>query len=158
VIFAVHSFQGGWSVTEKPGSETGYTVSDLVRELGTTARAIRHYESLGLLHPRRTAGGHRLYSRRDRARLRLILRGRRLGFSLAEIAELLALYDVDPSLREQFVQGIRLTRKHLAAVRHRIRELEDLARDLEQALADAEARLKAMGGDVPSPEEAEYTS
>ncbi|MCL8207871.1 MAG: MerR family transcriptional regulator [Actinomycetia bacterium] len=131
-------------------TETGYTVSDLVRELGTTARAIRYYESLGLLHPRRTAGGHRLYSRRDRARLRLILRGRRLGFSLGEIAELLSLYDIDPSAREQFVQGIRLTRRRLDAVRRRIQELEDLARDLERALQDAETRLKALGGEVPT--------
>lgn len=144
-------------MTDGTTTETGYTISDLVQELGTTPRAIRHYESLGLLHPRRTAGGHRLYSRRDRARLRLILRGRRLGFSLAEIAELLSLYDVDPSAREQFVQGIRLTRRHLHAVRRRIRELEDLARDLEHALQDAETRLKALGGSVPPADEGERT-
>lgn len=69
-----------------------YTITDLAREFGITPRAIRFYEDEGLLAPTR-AGRNRVYSKRDRTRLRLILRGKRLGLSLAEIGEILGMYD-----------------------------------------------------------------
>lgn len=69
-----------------------YTISDLSREFGITPRAIRFYEDEGLLAPTRV-GRNRVYSKRDRTLLRLILRGKRLGLSLAEIGELLGMYD-----------------------------------------------------------------
>ena len=69
-----------------------YTISDLAREFGITPRAIRFYEGEGLLSPER-AGSKRIYSKRDRTSLRLILRGKRLGLSLAEIGELIGMYD-----------------------------------------------------------------
>ncbi len=73
-----------------------FSISELAKEYGVTPRAIRHYEDEGLLSPERK-GQARIYYTRDRTRLRLILRGRRLGFSLQEIKELLDLYDADPS-------------------------------------------------------------
>ena len=72
-----------------------FTVGELAAELEVTPRALRFYEDRGLIQPRR-AGQNRIYTRRDRARLILILRGKRLGFSLAEIKEWLDLYDADP--------------------------------------------------------------
>jgi DNA-binding transcriptional MerR regulator len=105
-----------------------YTVNQLAEELGVTARAIRFYEAKGLIAPRR-AGTTRVFDRRDRARLLLVLRGKRLGFSLAEIREFLDLYDADRSQAAQ----VRLL---LARTRERIAELETQRRDLEQTLRE----------------------
>ncbi|MBX6747375.1 MAG: MerR family DNA-binding transcriptional regulator [Acetobacteraceae bacterium] len=103
-----------------------YTVNQLAEELGITGRAIRFYEAKGLIAPRR-AGITRVFDRRDRARLILVLRGKRLGFSLAEIRDFLDLYDAD---RTQVAQVCLLLEK----TRRRIKELERQRRDLEQTL------------------------
>jgi DNA-binding transcriptional MerR regulator len=122
------------------------TVNQLAEELGVTPRAIRFYEAKGLIAPRRV-GAMRVFTRRDRARLLLVLRGIRLGFSLAEVREYLDLYDADPTQREQ----VRLL---LAKVRDRIAGLEAQRRDLDEALAElhgiarqAEAALEAARRD-----------
>ena len=73
-----------------------YSASELATEFKTTPRALRFYETKQLLNPRR-AGRRRIYDYRDRARLMLILRGKRLGFSLADIREYLELYEIDTS-------------------------------------------------------------
>jgi DNA-binding transcriptional MerR regulator len=77
-------------------SDRLYTIGELAAELGVTTRTIRFYESKGLISPARR-GVARSYARRDRARLKLILRGKNLGFSLEEIAQYLKLYDADPA-------------------------------------------------------------
>lgn len=105
-----------------------YTVTELAEELGITPRTIRFYEAKGLLKPRR-AGTTRVYTHRERARMLLILRGKRLGFSLADIREYLDLYDADPS---QVRQLQLLTQK----VDRRIAELEQQREDLEAALQE----------------------
>jgi DNA-binding transcriptional MerR regulator len=105
-----------------------YTVTELGRDLGVTARTIRFYEDKGLISPRR-AGNTRVYTHRDRARMILILRGKRLGFSLREIKDYLDLYAVDVTRREQ----LRLL---LKAVSSRIERLEDQQAALEQTLAE----------------------
>ncbi len=105
-----------------------HSVPELARELGITPRAIRFYESKGLLAPRR-AGNTRVYTRKDRARLILILRGKRLGFSLAEIREFLDLYETDVDQVEQ-IQMLR------GKVRHRIEDLEAQRVELESVLAE----------------------
>ncbi len=71
---------------------SSFTISDLAREYDITPRTLRFWESEGLLTPRRE-GAHRLYQQRDRTRIKLILRGQRLGFTLAEIREIVDLYD-----------------------------------------------------------------
>ncbi len=73
-----------------------YGIAELAREFDVTTRTIRYYEDKGLLTPSRK-GQRRVYAPRDRVRLKLIMRGKRLGFSLDEIRELIDLYDVDPS-------------------------------------------------------------
>ncbi|TCZ66620.1 MerR family transcriptional regulator [Roseicella aquatilis] len=105
-----------------------FTVNQLAEELGVTPRAIRFYEVKGLVAPRR-AGTTRVFDRRDRARLLLVLRGKRLGFSLAEIREFLDLYDADRSQNSQLTML-------LARTRQRIAELEQQRRDLEQTLGE----------------------
>jgi DNA-binding transcriptional MerR regulator len=115
-----------------------FTVNQLAHDLDVTPRAIRFYEKKGLLHPRR-AGTTRVFDRRDRARLLLVLRGKRLGFSLAEIAEYLDLYDADRSQATQ-------VRVLLAKTRARIAELEQQQRDLVQTLSELrEVERQAIG-------------
>lgn len=118
----------GDSPTESGQAEALFSVSQLARQLGVTARTIRFYEDKGLLAPSR-AGTTRVYTVRDRARLMLILRGKRLGFSLREIKEYLDLYDLDPT---HLVQ----VRQLLAGVRKRIAKLHDQRAALEQSLAE----------------------
>jgi DNA-binding transcriptional MerR regulator len=83
-----------------------YTISDLAREFALTTRAIRFYEDEGLLAPRRS-GRSRIYGERERVRIKLILRGKRLGLSLSEIRELLDLYEVTQSERPQLVKFLQ---------------------------------------------------
>ncbi len=125
-----------------------YTVNQLAEELGVTPRAIRFYEAKGLIAPAR-AGTTRVFEKRDRARLMLVLRGKRLGFSLAEIREYLDLYDAG---RGQAGQVSLLLQK----TRDRIAELEQQRRDLEQTLSelrDIESQAEAaLAGRAPAKE------
>jgi DNA-binding transcriptional MerR regulator len=104
------------------------TVTELAQQLGVTARAIRFYEDKGLISPSRV-GATRVYSRREHARMQLILRGKRLGFSLRDIKQFLDLYDVDPAHSEQL-------RALLARVRHRIEELEKTRLAVSETLTE----------------------
>jgi DNA-binding transcriptional MerR regulator len=103
-------------------------VTQLALDLGVTARTIRFYEDKGLISPRR-AGNNRVYTLRDRARMILILRGKKLGFTLREIKEYLDLYDVDPTQAKQ----LRLL---LTVVHDRIVQLEDQRVALDEALGE----------------------
>ena len=112
----------------KEDRTTLYSITELADELGVTARAIRFYETKGLLKPQRV-GANRVYDYRDRARLLLILRGKRLGFTLAQIEEYLRLYDADPTHKKQLVHL-------LSGARRQIDELESQRRDLELTLEE----------------------
>src|SRR5919112_5158082 len=90
-----------------------FSIRDLAEEFGCTHRTIRFYEDQGLVKPRR-AGQARIFSARDRARLSLILRGRRLGFSLSDIAEMLDLYDADPGHVRQLAVALDKGRARIA--------------------------------------------
>nr|WP_042445774.1 MerR family DNA-binding transcriptional regulator [Azospirillum sp. B510] len=103
-------------------------IGELAGEFGLTHRTIRHYEDEGLLAPERI-GSARIYGRRDRARLALICRGKRLGFSLAEIKEFLNLYDTDDARIEQM-------RYMRTIARRRISALEQQLADVQQTLAE----------------------
>jgi DNA-binding transcriptional MerR regulator len=106
-----------------------YTIQDLTKAFGITSRTLRHYEDEGLISPARR-GQTRIYSARDRARLLLILRGKRVGFELAEIAEILDLYDqadggaAQLSLaRKKFVERIALLERQQADIAESLAEL-----------------------------------
>jgi DNA-binding transcriptional MerR regulator len=115
-----------------------YSVTELAEALGVTARALRFYEDKGLISPRR-AGKARVYTHRDHGRLTLILRGKRLGFSLREIRDWLGLYDADP---EQVAQTSWLRDK----VRARIAALEDQRADLDATLGEMREILGQVEG------------
>jgi DNA-binding transcriptional MerR regulator len=105
-----------------------YSVTELAKDLGVTPRAIRFYEAKGLIAPQR-AGSTRVYTHRDRARLILILRGKKLGFSLREVKDYLDLYVVDTTLVEQ----LQLL---LKGVHTRIALLEDQRQAVEETLIE----------------------
>jgi DNA-binding transcriptional MerR regulator len=110
------------------GEELTYTIAELAQEFDVTPRAIRFYEERGLLSPGRS-GNARVYGARDRARLRLVLRGKRLGFSLAEIRELLDLYEVEAGEVRQLEHCLEVGRKKISSLE---RQLEDIRATLEE--------------------------
>ena len=113
------------------------TVTELAHELGITPRAIRFYETKGLLNPRR-AGTTRIYTHRERGRLQLILRGKRLGFSLTDIGDYLDLYDADPTQHDQIMMLLDKINTRIAALEVQKTDLdatlEELASVRRQAL------------------------
>jgi DNA-binding transcriptional MerR regulator len=119
-----------------------YTVTELAKELAMTPRAVRFYEDKGLITPQR-AGTTRVYSARDRARMILILRGKRLGFSLSAIKEYLDLYDTDITQHAQLralLAAVARRRDQLLVQRQAI---DDALSELAEIAAQTEAALKA---------------
>lgn len=108
-----------------------YAIAELANEFGISTRAIRFYEAKGLISPERV-GGTRVFRRRDRARLTLILRGKRLGFSLKEIQEYLALYDADPGQAAQTSRLIELIDDRLNLLQAQMADIKTTVEELEK--------------------------
>ena len=129
----------------RPESENRdlFAIADLAREFGISTRAIRFYETKGLLTPERV-GSTRVFRRRDRARLILILRGKRLGFSLRDISEYLSLYEADRTQRAQVNllvdmvdQRVLMLEQQLADLQTTIGELREIRKLATERLAQA---------------------
>lgn len=116
------------------------TITELAREAGITARAIRFYESKGLLTPRR-AGTTRIYTHRERGRLQLILRGKRLGFSLTDIGEYLDLYDADPTQHDQIVLLVDKVNNRIGELESQKADIDDTLKELSSVRAQALAAM-----------------
>jgi len=117
-----------------------YSVTELANDLGVTPRALRFYEDKGLIAPQR-AGTTRVYTHRDRGRLMLILRGKRLGFTLSEVREWLDLYEVDPDQSAQMVQLKDKVRKRIEALEQKRDDLDATLEELREILDQVERRL-----------------
>jgi len=115
------------------------TISEMCAAYGVTPRTLRYYESRELLAPERR-GGQRLFGKRDRARLTLILRGKRFGFALEDIRQLLDLYDRDGSSELQLARTCELARARLT-------QMEAQRAELDQAIAELNEQL-AWGTDM----------
>lgn len=115
-----------------PGKEITYSISELAHEFYVTPRTIRYYEDEGLLTPQRE-GQTRIYSHRDKIRLKLTLRGKRLGFSLAEIRELFDMYDTDKSSKTQLHSMIQLIEVKRGALRQQLEDIQMVMAELEAA-------------------------
>ena len=116
-----------------------WTIREMADEFGVTTRTIRHYEDLGLISPERH-GTKRLYRRRDRTRLQLNLRGKRLGFTLSEIRDLLDVYESPTDTVPQLHAFLATVSRHRDVLE---RQLEDLNATLED-LAQYEAQARAL--------------
>ena len=130
------------------GEET-FSIAQLAREFDITTRAIRFYEDEGLLFPTR-AGMSRIYSQGDRWRLGWVLRGKRLGFSLAEIKELLDLYHADRSGVQQLRAIVRKSREHVGELETKLRDLRAQIAEFREVEGHAVQMLRDKGIDPES--------
>lgn len=126
------------SAADDSTKKTHFTIGDLAREFDCTLRTLRFYEDRGLLNPKRD-GLNRVYNRRDRARLKLVLMGKRVGFSLSEIRDMLDLYD----LRDGQVTQLRVA---LSKFSEQIAVLEDQRKDIEQAIEELSRTVEIVSG------------
>jgi DNA-binding transcriptional MerR regulator len=125
---------------------TVYTITDLAKEFGITTRALRHYQDEGLLSPQRE-GTNRIFSNRDRVRLKLALRGKRLGFSLAEIRELFDLYDHAHDERAQLEALLLKLERHRTALEQRREDLNVMLSEI--AFFETQCRKQLSAKPLP---------
>ncbi|MBK9475256.1 MAG: MerR family DNA-binding transcriptional regulator [Tetrasphaera sp.] len=120
-----------------------WTIAEIAAEFGVTHRTVRHYEEIGLISPERR-GSTRVYHRRDRTRLALIMRGRRLGFPLEEIRTIIDLYDVPRGRRSQLEYVLSQIEQRRCDLEQRRADLDAALRELDAFEAGCQAELAAM--------------
>lgn len=123
--------------------ERHFTIRQLCLEFKVTPRALRFYEDKGLLSPARE-GQNRVYSRRDRGRLILILRGKRMGLSLTEIHDILELYKAGDGGLTQATQTLKKMRERITALEAQREDINQSIEELRENVEDLEARLAEM--------------
>lgn len=123
------------------------TIREMCEAFDVTPRTLRFYESKELIFPVRE-GTRRLYSRRDRVRLKLILRGKRFGFSLEDIRQLLDMYDHEGSEKSQYLRTYTLGQERLAQMQSQRDELDEAIAELKEQLDDGAAQFAAYSADV----------
>lgn len=133
--------------------EETFSIGDLADEFGITTRTIRFYESRKLISPNRR-GTQRFYTRRDRARLRLILRAKNLGFSLEDIAAYLDLYDADPSQIAQTRMMLQKVEAAIADLQKKRSDIDRSLRELKEIRANGQAHLAALKASPADPSDA----
>ena len=127
---------------DKSNERNAYSISDLAREFDVTPRAIRFYEAEGLLSPSRE-GQRRIYTPRDRTRLKLTLRGKRLGLSLSEIREIVDMYDAGRDERPQLEKFLAVLDAHR---RQLLRQREDIEAQLSEIVLFEKRCTKRLAG------------
>jgi DNA-binding transcriptional MerR regulator len=135
--------------TGKASDKEVFTIRELTREFGLTARALRFYEEKGLLAPKRQ-GQDRLYSRRDRSRLRLVLMGKWVGFSLEEVKAMLDLYDLGDGGVTQMKVARTKYREQVGRLAAQRRDIDTAMNELQRAIAVIDERLAAIGASASS--------
>jgi DNA-binding transcriptional MerR regulator len=125
-----------------PENRDLFAIADLAKEFGISTRAIRFYEAKGLLSPERV-GATRIFRRRDRARLILILRGKRLGFSLRDISDYLSLYDANRSQQVQLLTA--KIDERLVSLEAQLQDLQTTISELKEIKKLADERLEKAG-------------
>ena len=130
------------------GAAKSFTITELAAEFDVTPRAIRFYEDVGLLEPTR-AGRNRVYSQRERTRLKLTLRGKRLGLSLQEIKQLVDMYDSPSDTQPQLEAFLSVLRSHRQQIELQLEDIRVTLEEIAQHEARCERLLVAAGGAVP---------
>ncbi len=125
-------------------SDSTFSITDLAREFAMTPRAIRYYEDKGLLSPRRE-GMQRVYSKRDRTRLKLALRGKRLGLSLAEIRELIDMYDTATDGSPQLLKFLTVLARRKAALEQQREDIAAVLAEIDRFEQQCQALLAEPG-------------
>ncbi len=122
-----------------------YTISETAAYFHVSNRTIRYYEEIGLLKPKRSTGGQRIYERKELIQLQLIFRGKKYGFQLDEIKEMILLFDEDPSGKEQLKKTIQYGEEKISEVSNRIDELTGMRNEMEQLVDDFKRNLRKLG-------------
>lgn len=131
-------------MAERKTENQTYTISELAREFDVTPRAIRFYEDQGLLAPTR-AGQNRVYSKRDYVRLKLTLRGKRLGFSLSEVGEMVDMYDRAKDEKKQLASFVALLAERRTQLLHRRAEIDEMLAEISAFEAQSRKILGQAG-------------
>jgi len=121
-----------------------YTISELATQLKISPRTIRFYEEKNLISPKRTPGNQRKYSKKDWDRLKLILRGKRFGFSLNEIGEMIGMANVDMSEIDQINTSLAYSKNKIKDIRERKSELTQLENELTSLMKRLSDRLEVL--------------
>jgi DNA-binding transcriptional MerR regulator len=129
------------AVSSPPARESTYTISELAREFALTTRAIRYYEDEGLIAPARQ-GRARVYGERERVRLKLVLRGKRLGLALSEIAELLDLYEIARNERAQLAKFLDLLADRRGRLMQQKEDIDAVLAEIDGVERECRRRLK----------------
>lgn len=125
-------------------SEEIYSISELASYFDITTRTIRYYEEIGLLQPQRSKTGQRIFSKKERIRLELIFRGKKYGFQLDEIREMIQLFDRDPSGKKQLQKTIEYGQEKVGEVSNRIDDLMMLRTEMESLIVDFQTKLTKL--------------
>lgn len=124
-----------------------FAISDLAREFGITPRTIRFWEDQGILSPERL-GSKRVFTRRDRARLKMALRGKRLGLSLAEIKDLIGMYDGEQDETPQLQECLRIMTKRRQSLEQQREDIETMLAEISQFETQCRGILTQRGEPV----------
>lgn len=122
------------------------TIREAAEEFGMTTRTIRYYEELGMLKPERLKNRQRIYSNAEIAKLKLIDRGKKYGFTLDEIKEMVLLFNVDRTGEKQMERTIEYGRKQIGVMEERIEELETMKQEMESLLDEFSVKLEKLKG------------
>lgn len=120
------------------------TITDIAKEFDVTTRTIRYYEELGLLSPQRTDAKKRIYTNSDYAKIKLIFRGKRYGFSLDEIKEMVLLFDKDRTGKKQLERTVAYGKLKMAEIDEKMRELQEIRDELETMHLDFTEKLNNL--------------
>ncbi|MEW5734553.1 MAG: MerR family DNA-binding transcriptional regulator [Thermodesulfobacteriota bacterium] len=129
---------------EEQTKASNFSISELARMLEVSPSTIRFYEDKGLILPKRTAGNQRIYSSRDKARMKLILRGKRFGFSLTEIAEMIGMADSPMSEQAQIEKSLKYIAGKFSELSQRKKELVILEQDLQVIREKLQRRAREL--------------
>lgn len=123
------------------------TITEVAESFGVSTRTIRYYEEIGLLAPERSEGNQRLYSNAELVKLKLIFRGKRYGFSLDDIKEMVLLFDKDRTGRKQLEVTIEYGKQRIGEINRKIQELEEMKAEMEDLLNKFTEKLDISKGE-----------
>lgn len=117
-------------------------ITELAKEYDVTTRPIRYYEEIGLLKPERTSGNKRVFPKSEIVKMKLIARGKRYGFTLEEIKEMILLFDKDRTGAKQLKRTIQFGEEKILEIDKRIKELKEMKAEMEEVMSQFTERLK----------------
>ncbi len=135
------------SNTDEDSTELSISISDIAKLYDVSTRTIRYYEEIGLLHPFRTASGQRVFSKKETTRLKLIFKGKKYGFQLDEIKEMIELFDRDPTGKKQLARTVEYGQEKINEVTERIDELMIIRSEMDTLLREYNVKLHELESD-----------